>query len=124
MVNWSMSTPFENLHLRGIAHDFNNILGGIIGYAEMLVEAREGSTHRRFAQNVLSGASRATHSSAGFSAMFAMSPEHACRRAQPGGCRAFDWYVAPALRHRLQLKSRAPASPLFVIGDRRSCTES
>jgi hypothetical protein len=47
-----MSTPFENLHLRGIAHDFNNILGGIIGYAEMLVESTaEGSTHRRFAQN-------------------------------------------------------------------------
>ena len=45
----------------GIAHDFNNILGGILGYAEMLVEnAPEGSPERRYAQNVLSAAERAS----------------------------------------------------------------
>jgi PAS domain S-box-containing protein len=45
----------------GIAHDFNNILGGILGYAEMLVEnAKEGSTERRYAQNVLTAAERAS----------------------------------------------------------------
>jgi len=45
----------------GIAHDFNNILGGILGYAEMLVEsAPEGSAQRRYAQNVLTAAERAS----------------------------------------------------------------
>ncbi|HYD57084.1 MAG TPA: ATP-binding protein [Burkholderiales bacterium] len=45
----------------GIAHDFNNILGGILGYAEMLVEtAPEGSAQRRYAQNVLTAANRAS----------------------------------------------------------------
>jgi PAS domain S-box-containing protein len=46
----------------GIAHDFNNILGGIHGYAEMLVETTaEGSPQRRYAQNVLAAANRASH---------------------------------------------------------------
>jgi PAS domain S-box-containing protein len=45
----------------GIAHDFNNILGGILGYAEMLVEnAPPGSAERRYAQNVLTAAERAS----------------------------------------------------------------
>jgi signal transduction histidine kinase/CheY-like chemotaxis protein len=44
----------------GIAHDFNNILGGILGYAELLVEGTAaGSTPRRYAQNVLTAANRA-----------------------------------------------------------------
>src|SRR3954464_1246505 len=43
----------------GIAHDFNNILGGILGYAEMLVEnTAQGSAERRYAQNVLTAAER------------------------------------------------------------------
>src|SRR5205823_10878272 len=45
----------------GIAHDFNNILGGILGYAEMLVEsAPQASAERRYAQNVLTAAERAS----------------------------------------------------------------
>jgi PAS domain S-box-containing protein len=45
----------------GIAHDFNNILGGILGYAEMLAEkAPAGSPLKRYAENVLSGATRAS----------------------------------------------------------------
>jgi signal transduction histidine kinase/ActR/RegA family two-component response regulator len=44
----------------GIAHDFNNILGGILGYGEMLVEETPaGSGLKRYAQNVLTGANRA-----------------------------------------------------------------
>jgi PAS domain S-box-containing protein len=44
----------------GIAHDFNNILGGILGYGEMLLEsAAEGSQEQRFARNLLIAANRA-----------------------------------------------------------------
>jgi PAS domain S-box-containing protein len=45
----------------GIAHDFNNLLGGILGYAELLAEnAPAGSPLKRYADNVLTGASRAS----------------------------------------------------------------
>ena len=44
----------------GIAHDFNNILGGILGYGEMLEErARANSPEQRYARNLLIGANRA-----------------------------------------------------------------
>jgi len=44
----------------GIAHDFNNILGGILGYGEMLVEETPaGSRLQRYAKNVLTAANRA-----------------------------------------------------------------
>ena len=44
----------------GIAHDFNNILGGILGYGEMLLEgAAEGSADQRYARNLLLAANRA-----------------------------------------------------------------
>ncbi len=43
----------------GIAHDFNNILGGIIGYSEMLAEQAPEGSLRRYATNVLIGAKRA-----------------------------------------------------------------
>ena len=43
----------------GIAHDFNNVLGGIIAYGEMLCdEASEGTPRQRYAQNVLTAATR------------------------------------------------------------------
>jgi PAS domain S-box-containing protein len=45
----------------GIAHDFNNILGGILGYGEMLVEGTApDSPLRRYARNVLTAANRAS----------------------------------------------------------------
>jgi signal transduction histidine kinase len=45
----------------GIAHDFNNLLGGILGYAELLTEhAPADSPLKRYADNVLTGASRAS----------------------------------------------------------------
>jgi nitrogen-specific signal transduction histidine kinase len=44
----------------GIAHDFNNVLGGILGYGEMLLEnAAEGSAEQRYARNLLIAANRA-----------------------------------------------------------------
>ena len=45
----------------GIAHDFNNLLGGILGYAELLAEkAPPDSPLKRYADNVLTGATRAS----------------------------------------------------------------
>ena len=44
----------------GIAHDFNNILGAILGYGELAQEhAVEGSTLRRYVDNVMHAAGRA-----------------------------------------------------------------
>ncbi|MEA2426326.1 MAG: hypothetical protein QOH13_2736, partial [Thermoleophilaceae bacterium] len=44
----------------GIAHDFNNVLGGILGYGEMLAEsAAEGSPEQRYSRNLLIAANRA-----------------------------------------------------------------
>jgi CheY-like chemotaxis protein len=44
----------------GIAHDFNNILGGILGYGEMLQDsAAPGSPEQRYARNLLTAANRA-----------------------------------------------------------------
>jgi signal transduction histidine kinase len=43
----------------GIAHDFNGVLAGVYAYGEMLVEeAPTGSPLKRYAQNVLTAASR------------------------------------------------------------------
>ena len=44
----------------GIAHDFNNILGGLLGYSEMVfAEAAEGTPMKRYARNLLTAANRA-----------------------------------------------------------------
>src|SRR5258706_287721 len=43
----------------GIAHDFNNVLAGILAYGEMLLdEAPADSPRKRYAQNVLTAATR------------------------------------------------------------------
>jgi PAS domain S-box-containing protein len=43
----------------GIAHDFNNVLAGVFAYGEMVLEEAPGdSPLRRYAQNVLTAASR------------------------------------------------------------------
>ena len=43
----------------GIAHDFNNVLAGVFAYGEMLVEETpDGSPLKRYAQNVLTAATR------------------------------------------------------------------
>ena len=43
----------------GIAHDFNNVLGGILGYGEMLLDnAAEASPEQRYARNLLIAANR------------------------------------------------------------------
>ena len=102
----------------GIAHDFNNILGGILGYAEMLVEgAPERSPLRRYAQNVLTAANRA---SALVEQILSYSRSQRGKRVPV----ELDRIVAETLElvrgslaAGIELETRLPPAPLFVVGD-------
>jgi PAS domain S-box-containing protein len=102
----------------GIAHDFNNILGGILGYAEMLVETAEaGSSQRRYAQNVLTAATRA---SALVEQILSYSRSQRGKRIPV----ELDRIVAETLElvrgslaHGIRLETRLPEASLYVVGD-------
>jgi PAS domain S-box-containing protein len=102
----------------GIAHDFNNILGGILGYAEMLVEGTaEGSATRRYARNVLTAATRA---SALVEQILSYSRSQRGKRVPV----QLDRVVAETLElvrgslgAGIRLETRLPAEQLFVVGD-------
>jgi PAS domain S-box-containing protein len=103
----------------GIAHDFNNILGGILGYAEMLVEgAPEGSALRRYAGNVLAAATRASHL---VEQILSYSRSQRGKRAPV----EIDRIVAETLElvrgslsHDIRLQTNLPqAAALCVVGD-------
>jgi PAS domain S-box-containing protein len=102
----------------GIAHDFNNILGGILGYAEMLLEAaREGSAERRYAQNVLTAAERA---SSLVEQILTYSRSQRGKRlpVDLGGIVAETLdLVHGSLRPGIELETRLPAKSLYVIAD-------
>src|SRR4051812_527512 len=100
----------------GIAHDFNNILGGILGYAEMLVESTEG-TLQRYANNVLAAATRAG----------ALVEQILWYSRSQRGKRApveLDRIVAETLElvrgsllAGIRLDTSLPTVPVFVVGD-------
>jgi PAS domain S-box-containing protein len=102
----------------GIAHDFNNILGGILGYAEMLAEnAPAGSALKRYADNVLTGANRA-------SGLVAQILSYS--RSQRGKRVPVDLgrvvaetleLVRGSLVPGIKLHSELPAESLYVVGD-------
>jgi PAS domain S-box-containing protein len=102
----------------GIAHDFNNILGGILGYAEMLAEnAPAGSPLKRYADNVLTGANRA-------SALVAQILSYS--RSQRGKRVPVDLsrivaetleLVRGSLAPSIELAVELPSERLYVIGD-------
>jgi PAS domain S-box-containing protein len=102
----------------GIAHDFNNILGGILGYAEMLVEqTAAGSPFKRYAQNVLTAANRARG---------LVDQILAYSRSQRGQRVAVDLgrivaetleLVRGSLDPEISLEAKLPATPLQVFGD-------
>jgi len=102
----------------GIAHDFNNILGGILGYAEMLVEqTAAGSPFKRYAQNVLTAANRARG---------LVDQILAYSRSQRGKRVAVDLsrivaetleLVRGSLDPGISLEAKLPATPLQVFGD-------
>jgi PAS domain S-box-containing protein len=102
----------------GIAHDFNNILGGILGYVEMLVEGTEpGSSLRRYAQNVLAAANRA---SALVEQILWYSRSQRGKRVSV----ELDRIVAETLElvrgslsPGIRLETSLPAAPLSVVGD-------
>jgi PAS domain S-box-containing protein len=102
----------------GIAHDFNNILGGILGYAELLMEsAAEGSAQRRYAQNVLTAATRASD---------LVQQILSYSRSQRGKRIAVELnrivaetleLVRGSLPAGVELEAKLPATPLFAVGD-------
>ena len=102
----------------GIAHDFNNILGGILGYAEMLFEqTAEGSPLKRYAQNVLTAANRARG---------LVDQILAYSRSQRGKRVPVDFgrivaetleLIRGSLNPGMRLEGKLPATPVFVIGD-------
>ena len=102
----------------GIAHDFNNILGGILGYAEMLMEGTaKGSDQRRYAQNVLTAAERA-------SALVDQILTYS--RSQRGNRVPVDLgsliaetleLVRGSLKGGIELRSTLPENSLYVIAD-------
>jgi signal transduction histidine kinase len=102
----------------GIAHDFNNILGGILGYGEMLVEdAPDGSGLKRYSQNVLLGANRARE---------LVDQILAYSRGQRDNHTAVDLarvvretleLVRGSLPEGVRLEARLPSGPVPVIGD-------
>jgi PAS domain S-box-containing protein len=102
----------------GIAHDFNNILGGILGYAEMLAEsAPPGSPLKRYADNVLTGASRASG---------LVEQILSYSRSQRGQRVPVDLdgivaetleLVRGSLAPVITLEAELPPAPLYVVGD-------
>jgi PAS domain S-box-containing protein len=102
----------------GIAHDFNNILGGILGYAEMLAEkAPAGSPLKRYADNVLAGATRA-------SGLVAQILSYS--RSQRGKRMPIELgrivaetleLVRGSLPAGIKLEVQIPEDPLYVVGD-------
>jgi signal transduction histidine kinase len=102
----------------GIAHDFNNVLAGVFAYGEMVLdEAPEGSPLRRYAQNVLTAASRGRE---------LVEQILAYSRSQRGKRAPIDvaYVVAETLElirgslpANIHLESDAPDLPLVVFGD-------
>ena len=101
-----------------IAHDFNNLLGGILGYAELLAEsAPAGSPLRRYADNVLTGANRA---SGLVEQILSYSRSHGGKRVpvELGGIVAETVeLVRGSLPAGVRLEASLPPAPLYVIGD-------
>jgi PAS domain S-box-containing protein len=102
----------------GIAHDFNNVLGGILGYAEMLVEsAAEGSAHSRYAQNVLTAANRA---SGLVQQILSYSRSQRGKRVPVELNRIVTEtleLVRGSLHTGIELEAKLPPTPLYVVGD-------
>ncbi len=101
----------------GIAHDFNNILGGILGYSEMLAEQTPEGSLKRYAKNVLAAANRARG---------LVDQILAYSRSQRGERVPVDLgrvvaetldLVRGSLAPGILLEGNLPAAPVHVVGD-------
>jgi predicted ATPase/signal transduction histidine kinase/CheY-like chemotaxis protein len=102
----------------GIAHDFNNVLAGVFGYGEMLFEATpEASPLKRYAKNVLTGATRGR---ALVEQILAYSRSQLGKRAPidigPVVAETIE-LLRGSLPAAIRLETSAPQLPLVVIGD-------
>jgi PAS domain S-box-containing protein len=102
----------------GIAHDFNSVLAGVFAYGEMVLDEAPGdSPLRRYAQNVLTAASRGRE---------LVEQILAYSRSQRGKRVPVDVVhvvaetlelIRGSLPANIRLESNAPDLPLVVIGD-------
>jgi PAS domain S-box-containing protein len=102
----------------GIAHDFNNVLAGILAYGEMLFEeAPADSSLKRYAQNVLTAATRGR---ALVEQILTYSRSQRGKRAPTDICRTVAEtleLVRGSLPRNIHLDANVPGLPLVVIGD-------
>jgi PAS domain S-box-containing protein len=102
----------------GIAHDFNNVLAGVFAYGEMLFEETpEHSSLKRYAKNVLTGATRGR---ALVEQILAYSRSQLGKRAPidigPVVAETLE-LLRGSLPADIRLESSVPQLPLVVIGD-------
>jgi PAS domain S-box-containing protein len=102
----------------GIAHDFNNVLAGVFAYGEMIVEeTSERSPLKRYAQNVLTAATRGR---ALIEQILAYSRSQRGKRAPidigPVVAETLE-LLRGSLPAAIRLEASAPQWPLVVIGD-------
>jgi len=102
----------------GIAHDFNNVLTGVFAYGEMLFEeAPEDSPLKRYANNVLTAATRGR---ALVEQILAYSRSQLGKRAPidigPVVAETLE-LLRGSLPAAVRLQASAPQWPLVVIGD-------
>jgi PAS domain S-box-containing protein len=102
----------------GIAHDFNNVLAGVFAYGEMLFEETpEHSPLKRYAQNVLTGATRGR---ALVEQILAYSRSQIGKRAPIDIGRVVAEtleLLRGSLPAGIRLEASAPQLPMVVIGD-------
>ncbi|HZF28895.1 MAG TPA: ATP-binding protein [Gammaproteobacteria bacterium] len=102
----------------GIAHDFNNVLGGILGYSEMLFdEAPEDTPRRRYAQNVMTAATRGRDLA---EQILAYARDQRGTRSPTDVCAAVAEtldLMRSSLPGRITLHAAIPDTELVVMGD-------
>jgi signal transduction histidine kinase/CheY-like chemotaxis protein len=102
----------------GVAHDFNNVLAGILAYGDMFYEeAPAESPLKRYAQNVLTAATRGREL---VDQILADSRSQRGKRVPTDVCRIVTEtleLVRGSLPANIRLDASAPEVPLVVIGD-------
>jgi len=102
----------------GVAHDFNNVLAGVFAYGEMLLEETPGdSPLKRYAQNVLTAASRGREL---VEQILAYSRSQRGKRVPVDVAKVVVEtleLVRGSLPPKIRLEASAQESPQVVIGD-------